>query len=279
MLYSRQDMAVLLLYYLRFSGIRNTILRRRRSAVARFLAFHDVLPEETNKLENNLRFLKYNTNVITFDDFFSNRLRVDKINTVITFDDGYKGWIAHALPILKRLNLPATFFISSGFVGLKKHDELTYTKKNLFVKLPPRKITGGLTPADMRTLVVEGFTIGGHTLNHCSLDSINDTSKLRYEITEDKSRLEKMIGVKIDYFSYPTGAHANPQINIVDELIAAGYKGAVTVSPGFNSSETNRYLLHRDLVNDGMSLPIFKARVFGDVDAIRILKRWRGLAG
>jgi peptidoglycan/xylan/chitin deacetylase (PgdA/CDA1 family) len=278
MLNSRQDMAVLLIYYLRFSGIRNFILKRRRVAVARFLAFHDVLPETSNKLANNLRFLKYNTNVISLDDFFSNRLRVDKINTVITFDDGYQGWIANALPVLKKLNLPATFFISSGFVGLKKQDELAYIKKNIFVKLPPRKITGGLTLADVRTLISEGFTIGGHTLNHYSLDSINDTSELRQEITEDKRRLEKMTGIKIDYFSYPTGTHTNTQINLIDELIAADYKGAVTVNPGFNGSVTNRYLLHRDIVNDGMSLPIFKARVFGNIDAVRILKRWGGLA-
>jgi len=274
MSYSRQDMAVLLLYYLCFSGIRNIFLKRRRVAVARFLAFHDILPEATNKIENNLRFLKYNTNVISLDDFFSGRLSIDKINTVITFDDGYKGWVANGLPVLKRLNLPATFFLSSGFVGLKKDDELTFVKNNLFVKLPFRKITGVLTFEDVRALAAEGFTIGGHTLNHCSLDSIKDTSKLRHELIEDKLRLEQLTGAKIDYFSYPTGAHTNPQINLINELVAAGYKGAVTINPGFNSSVTNRYLLHRDIVNDRMSLPIFKARAFGNIDAIRILRKW-----
>lgn len=276
MLNTKQDIASLLLYYLRFSGIRNFIFKHRRVAMARFLAFHDVLPEERNTLENNLRFLKYNTNVISLDDFFSNRLRVGKINTIITFDDGYKGWIDNALPTLKRLKLPATFFVSSGFVGLNKHDEQTYIKKNIFVKRPPRKITGGLTLSNLSTLVAEGFTIGGHTLNHCSLDSINDASELRHEITEDKHRLEEMTGLKIDYFSYPTGVHTNAQVNLIDELIAAGYKGAVTVDAGFNSTGTNRYLLHRDIIDAWMSVPIFKARVFGNIDGVRALKRLGG---
>ncbi len=277
MLYSKQDMAVLLFYYLRFSTIRNIVLKRRHSAVSRFLVFHDVLPESITKFENKLRFLKHNTNVISLDDFFANRLCIERINIVITFDDGYKGWIDHALPVLKKLRLPASFFISSGFVGLQKHEEQKYTQNNLFVKLPPRIITGGLTYRNVRTLVGEGFTIGGHTINHCSLDTINDISKLRYEIAEDKHKLEKITGSKINYFSYPTGAHTNPKIDLIDELISVGYKGAVTTTPGFNSSVTNRYFLHRDIVNDSMPLSIFKSRVFGNMDAVRMFKQWRRL--
>jgi peptidoglycan/xylan/chitin deacetylase (PgdA/CDA1 family) len=53
--------------------------------------------------------LKSNTNVINIHDFFDNQLSADKINTVITFDDGYKGWVTNALPLLKRLDLPAPF--------------------------------------------------------------------------------------------------------------------------------------------------------------------------
>jgi peptidoglycan/xylan/chitin deacetylase (PgdA/CDA1 family) len=265
-------MAVLLLYYLGFSSIRNYILKQRQIAVARFLALHDVLPGKSENLENNLRFLKDNTNVIGLDDFFSGRLCYDKINTIITFDDGYIGWMDNALPVLKKLNLPATFFISSGFVGLRKDDEQTYAKNNLFVKLPPREISGGLTSTNVRTLVDEGFTIGGHTVNHQSLDAINNINVLKYEISEDKQRLEEMTGTKINYFAYPTGAHINKKINIIDELQNSGYKGALTVTPGFNTSFTNRYLLHRDIINLKMALPIIKARIMGNIDAIRMYK-------
>jgi peptidoglycan/xylan/chitin deacetylase (PgdA/CDA1 family) len=241
--------------------------------VARFLAFHDVLPEERETLENNLRFLKRRTNVISLDDFFSGRMRLDRINTVITFDDGYKGWIENALPALKKLELPAVFFVPSGFVGLGKDDERSFIESNIFVKLPPRKITGGLTLPDLRTLVAEGFTIGGHTLNHRSLDAVADASTVRREIREDKRRLEEMTGVKIAYFSYPTGAHTNVGIGLVDELRAAGYKGAVTIEAGFNTSGTNPFLLHRDIIDACMTLPFFKARVFGNIDAVQLLKR------
>jgi peptidoglycan/xylan/chitin deacetylase (PgdA/CDA1 family) len=59
---------------------------------------------------------------VSLDDFFSGRLSAEKINVVITFDDGYKSWVTNVLPALKELELPATFFVSSGFVGLTKED-------------------------------------------------------------------------------------------------------------------------------------------------------------
>lgn len=246
--------------------------------MARFLVFHDILPETINNLESNLRFLKDQTNVISMEDFFSGRSRDNIINVVLTFDDGYKGWVTNGLPLLKRLNLPAAFFISSGFVDLCNQDEQAYAMNNLFVNLPPRAITGALTSDDVRQLSSAGHTIGGHTLNHSLLDKIRDVETLRYEIAEDKCRLERITGVKADFFSYPSGNHVNLEINLCDELKTIGYKGAVTLKPGFNSSLTNRYLLHRDIVNAGMPLSIFKARVFGNIDAVRSLKRWCGIS-
>jgi hypothetical protein len=84
---------------------------------------------------------------------------------------------------------------------------------------------------------------------------------------------------KIDYFSYPTGTYTNPQINLINELISAGYRGAVTVVPGFNMSKTNRFMLHRDIIYQQMSLPIFRARVLGNIDAIPLLKQMSRLTG
>lgn len=270
---SKQDVAILLLYYFGYSTIRNFLLRYQRKAVLRILVFHDVPPTATKRLEHNLLYLKENTNVINLADFFTHRLVQSKINTAITFDDGYKGWVSHAMPILKKLNLPATFFISSGFVDLTKDEETTFTKTKLFKKLPPREITGGLTSEDIRILVKEGFIVGGHTVNHINLELTNDTEELRNEIFKDKVRLEKITGRKIEVFSYPCGAYANPNLNISRILREAGYKGAVTVIPGFNNPDSSHYLLHRDIIQAELPPHIFRARVTGNHDAVTFIKR------
>ncbi|MEF3073918.1 polysaccharide deacetylase family protein [Methylobacter sp. Wu1] len=208
------------------------------------------------------------------DDFFSGRLSAQRVNVVITFDDGYKSWVTNVLPILKRLELPGTFFISSGFVGLTQKEQSEFMRSKLSLKPTPDSIIGGLAVDDVKKLAEEGFTVGGHTVNHYNLAKIPDEAELRYEIAEDKQRLEKIIGGKVEYFAYPFGAFQHPDIDIPRLLRESGYKGAVTTKSGFNDlGVTHPYLLHREITYASMSGSVFKARALGNYDAVSFLKR------
>jgi peptidoglycan/xylan/chitin deacetylase (PgdA/CDA1 family) len=209
---------------------------------------------------------------VSIDDFFSGNLSPKKINVVITFDDGYKSWVTDSVPILKELELPATFFVSSGFVGLSKESEADFLQSKLLIP-DSSKATGGLTFKDLRNIAEEGFTIGGHTLNHINLAKLMDKNQLRHEIAEDKIRLENIIGKKIKFFAYPFGALQNPEINLTDVLREFGYIGAVTTISGFNRISANPYLLHREITDAAMPESVFKARVYGNYDAVRFLKQ------
>ena len=270
---SKQDIVVLLAYFLGYSTARNTVFRLRRKPVTRFLTFHDITPGNTRCFEEKLLFLSRKTNVLNIDDFFLGRLSLSKINVVLTFDDGYKGWVTNGIPILKRLKLPAIFFVSSGFVGLSKESESEFVRSKLFVKLPFREITGGLNSDELRMIVDEGFAIGGHTLNHSILSEIEDKNELKNEIYGDKVKLEKIIGKQINYFSYPSGAYQNSKVDLVEVLKKSGYRGAVTILSGPNDFGSNPFLLCRELTNADMPLKVFKARVLGNMDAIQTMKK------
>ena len=270
----RQDLSLLLFYYLGYSNFAHLVHRLRKKTVATFVTFHDIPREALPCFEANLRFLKRNTTVVSLDDFFEAKLSSQKINVVITFDDGYKSWFVHALPILQRLQLPATFFLSSGYIGLAKADEVEFMRSRLLVTPDPGRATIGLTINDVRKMAFEGFTIGGHTLSHCNLAEARDSGQLRYEIAEDKLRLERITGRKIEYFAYPSGAYHNPEIDVTEILRECGYRGAVTTVSGFNTVETNPYLLHRELTRASMSGQVFRARVYGNYDAVRFLQQW-----
>ncbi len=270
-----QDSGVMLFYYLGYSRIRNFIFRLQRKRFTRIVAFHEIKPEAIECFEKKLQFLKRYTNVVTLDDYFSGRLSYEKVNVVITFDDGFKSWISYAVPLLKKNNLPATFFISSGFVGLTKEDEIDYIKSKLLLNTDyTENSIGGLSPKEVKSMVDDGFDVGGHTLNHSNLKNLRGREKIINEVFEDKQRLEKITGKQIRYFSYPLGAHINPDVDLAGILQDAGYQGAVTTVPGCNVFNTNRYFLRRELTDASMPVGLFKARVYGNYDAVVFLKKF-----
>jgi len=269
---SKQDFLVLLFYYTGYSSIRNLFIRILGKPVTRIVTFHDILPEAFNYFKAKIYFLRRRTNVVSLEDFFSGRLSTKKINVIITLDDGYKSWLTYAVPILKKFELPATFFVTSGFIGLPIDKEVEFMRTKLCLKPDLRKTTRGLSFEDLRRIVKEGFTIGGHTLNHANLGNLHDSAILRYEISEDKMRLEKAAGVKVEFFAYPSGEDYNPEINLIEMLKELGYKGAVTTVSGFNKASSNPYLLHRELTRAEMPMAVFRARVYGNHDAVRFIK-------
>jgi peptidoglycan/xylan/chitin deacetylase (PgdA/CDA1 family) len=269
---SRQDLSILLFYFLGYSRIRNLVLHLQRRPVARFVTFHDILPCTLKQFEAKLHFLKRSTNVVSLDDFFAGKLSSKRINVVITFDDGYKSWVTHAVPILNKLELPAVFFIASGFIGLSKEDETEFAQSKLFAKLGLFKMTGCLDYKDVKKISERGFTVGGHTISHCNLADLRNEGRIRQEIVEDKMRLETITGSNIIYFAYPFGAYNNPKLNLSKILRESGYRGAVTTTPNFNSVESDPYMLHREMTHAAMHPCVFKARVYGNGDATRYLK-------
>lgn len=72
--------------------------------------------------ERQLRYLRAHYNVIPLDEAIA-RLHADAIDrptAAITFDDGYRNNREVALPVLRRLGLPATIFLITGWIGTEE---------------------------------------------------------------------------------------------------------------------------------------------------------------
>jgi len=76
------------------------------------------LAVSAENFEEQLKVLKKSYNVLSLEELIedkkNNKLRDKSI--AITFDDGYKDNYTAAYPILKKYQLPATFFISSAYI-------------------------------------------------------------------------------------------------------------------------------------------------------------------
>ena len=106
--------------------------------------------------------------------------RDEKKLAIITFDDGKKGQITNAKPILDGYNYTATFAIICNNVS--KSDELNWN--------------------DIVQLEKEGYDIGSHSMNHIKLEDVpNNVSE--YEISESKECLLDNGVKEVRVFTYP----------------------------------------------------------------------------
>ncbi len=179
--------------------------------------------------EQEMKYLKDNNfNVISPEDLLnliqSNATSSQK-NVIITFDDGYLNNYIYAVPILEKNNFHATFFIYSNAISKFK---IAMTWKNL------------------KDLVANGNSIGGHTKSHPKLDRLKIVQKMEDEIAGNKKILEEKLNTKVNFFAYPYGLRSALAIQKVKE---AGYLGAMTDIHGTLHTKKSTYELNRFNMN------------------------------
>jgi peptidoglycan/xylan/chitin deacetylase (PgdA/CDA1 family) len=113
-----------LLFLYRFvSGKRNPIILNYHRVLDPAV-HHEAVPAgmvvRPQTFAKHLRYLKRRYRVVSMEQLIAWRERnepTDRPLCVITFDDGWRDNYEEALPLLRRYGLPATLFISTGFVG------------------------------------------------------------------------------------------------------------------------------------------------------------------
>jgi len=102
-----------------------------------------------------------------------------------------------------------------------------------------------MTDEQIKKLHKMGMGIGGHTVNHPILKSV-DKATARREINENKEFLESLIGEPLHIFAYPNGKpgkdYGPEHVSLVKE---AGYKCAVTTAWGRVNINTDPFQLPR----------------------------------
>jgi O-antigen biosynthesis protein len=170
-----------------------------------------------------------------------------KRSVVITFDDGFADALRHAVPVLARHRLTATFFVVAGLLG--KSSEWTRRKRGL--EMP-------LADADtLRALLADGFTIGSHTLTHRHLTELPD-SECRYELSESKRRLEDALRREVHHLAYPYGSTND---GVRQNAADCGYRTACATTEGIATAWDDLLMLPRLLVSGSDSLADFVCRL------------------
>jgi peptidoglycan/xylan/chitin deacetylase (PgdA/CDA1 family) len=102
-----------------------------------------------------------------------------------------------------------------------------------------------MTDEQVRELVRAGMHIGGHTVSHPILSSVDADAATR-EIEANRDRLEAIVGVRPTLFAYPNGVPGKDFAYLHTRLVrSAGYAAAVTTSWGAARRGDDPYQLPR----------------------------------
>ena len=236
-------------------GIVSTGLHRvflRGGAV--IVAFHrvndmlrDPLTVSPGAFESFCRFFRSNFDVIGLGDLVGRLGRGASIHgaLAITFDDGYLDNFEVAAPILRKLSLPATFFVATGFLG---STTVPWWDRGL------SRQPGWMSWDHVRTLSGEGFEIGAHTRTHADLGSI-EGDEAEAEIQGSRQDLLDRLGHAPAHFAFPYGQRLNLSESNRRRIQSAGFKSCVSCFDGLTDPRADPFHLPRVAVSSWLRSP------------------------
>lgn len=236
----------------------------KQSPTCRILLYHRVadvkddphlLSVSVSNFTDQIAWLKENYNIIPLSKLIYN-IKSHTLNSksvCITFDDGYSDNFYNALPILKKFQVPATIFITTGMVGKKSP---FYWDKNSNNYDQGR----ALTKIELNKLASEELIeIGSHTITHPRL-SLKSVEIQQREIYQSKEILEKILKKHINGFSYPFGTGDDYNKSTIAYVKNAGYTYAVANYQNYVNHRSNIYSLPRFLVRN-WHIDIFQHKI------------------
>lgn len=156
-----------------------------------------VSPENFQK---QVEYLKENFKVIPLVQLVQNikTKGIQNNSIIITFDDGYADNLHNALPILEEFNVPATVFLTAGYVDSNKP---FYWDENTPVEDRGWPISADEAKTLSNRHLIE---IGGHTISHPKLAKLPENEQFK-EISGGKQILEEILNTPLASFAYPFG--------------------------------------------------------------------------
>lgn len=220
-------------------ALLSTLVRGRKSGT-RIICMHSVKSGDHRAFRQRMEWLKRNYRIWPVRYCLSNS--PNGVVVGLSFDDGDESWFDVVLPVLKKLNLPATFFVNSeSYAERIRRDEKHFL-----------------------------WDVGGHTRGHINLGGIFDNREL-----------EKQIEPRV-LFAYPYGRPKDYNQATIEYLENHGVvEYAFTCVPGwFMGFEGCRdyYELPRDSLDYRDPEWFWRARLKGSYDWLykRLHKRsWK----
>ena len=200
--------AVSLVYGAVLTVVRAIARRRAGHAEPVVMTYHGVRPEDVPSFERQMQHLSRRTTVVFPDD---RRPPNGRPPVAVTFDDAFQNVFDNALPIMARHGIPATIFTPTGYLG-----SAAGWIERAGVRNAPVLVSAEAVASANRSRV----RFASHTVSHPRLASL-EREVLRYELSQSKHALERLVDEPVTMLSFPYGSFSAP---VLEEARAAGYE-------------------------------------------------------
>lgn len=174
------------------------------------LMYHALADEKVNNaytirskdFHSHMEFLHDNGyNCLLADDCYRSLLKGNPgpsgKSVMITFDDGHESDFSLALPVLRKFNLKANFFVTTDWIGKP----------------------GYMSADQLRALKKAGMSVQSHAKSHRFLDELGPDDVLM-EMKASKQALEGLLGADVPFVSFPGGRYNR---SVIESGKKAGY--------------------------------------------------------
>jgi peptidoglycan/xylan/chitin deacetylase (PgdA/CDA1 family) len=121
-----------------------------------------------------------------------------------------------------------------------------------------------LTWTEVQEMERSGWiSFGAHTMHHPILAYLSDPEEVQYEVSESRAMLERLLQHPIRTFAYPVGRLEHIGEYAYYAVQKARYDWALTTLYGFNTPQTDPYLLRRVVVDTDQHWLMIAAKASG----------------
>lgn len=139
----------------------------------------------------------------------------------VTFDDGYQNMLSRALPVLRDLEVPATVFVCTAFIGGERAMPFDRWGQAYHDRVPGADYRP-LNWSECERLLASGlFEIGAHT--HTHRDFRDAPAELAEDLGVCVEQLRERLGIVRPTFAFPFGRVAE---GFADESLVEAARGA-----------------------------------------------------
>jgi peptidoglycan/xylan/chitin deacetylase (PgdA/CDA1 family) len=222
------------------------LLGKKPNGTGIVVYYHSVPHLYRAQFEEQMRLVSSHTRTVALDGL--NHLPAGSRCVAITFDDALESVMENAVPVLHRLEIPATVFVVTDMLGTNPEWGKSYYSADERV----------MSAEQLRNLP-ELISVGSHSLTHPDLALVSAEEASR-EIIRSREKLELLLQRPVTMFGFPYGSFNNATLRHCRE---AGYQRVFTTEPTLIPQDASEFVVGRVAVDPWDWRLEFWLKIFG----------------